>query len=140
MAAVSVHVYDLSMGMARVMSVSLVGKQVDIVPHTGIVVAWPGAGSKEYFFGGGVCVTPAGQAMGMPACEVIPLGATNKSESELQAFLTEISPRFTPQTYNLLSHNWYGRSVEPPACRVAGCTARDLGVCLVAGRTAHDVC
>ena len=39
---VSVYVYDLSMGMARAMSMAIVGKQVDIVPHTGIVVDWGG--------------------------------------------------------------------------------------------------
>jgi hypothetical protein len=104
MATVCIYVYDLSMGMARVMSVSLVGKQVDIVPHTGVVVEWP-SGAKEYFFGGGVCVTPAGQAMGMPTCEIIPLGRTTKSMAEVDAFLRELSPRFTADTYNLLSHN-----------------------------------
>ena len=36
MTAVSCYVYDLSQGMARAMSMAVVGKQVDIVPHTGI--------------------------------------------------------------------------------------------------------
>ena len=57
---VAVHVYDLSNGLARTMSMAVVGRQVDIIPHTGVVIF-----GKEWFFGGGVCVTPAGQAMGL---------------------------------------------------------------------------
>ena len=103
--AVAIHVYDLSGGMARVMSMAIVGKQVDIIPHTGIVVLWPGSTQgTEYFFGGGICATPAGKAMPMPACEVIGIGQTSKTEAELNYFLTKISPRFTAETYDLLSH------------------------------------
>ena len=106
MPAVAIHVYDLSQGMARMMSMAIVGKQVDIIPHTGIVVTWsppnlvtgaPGV-STEYFYGGGVCSTPSGQAMPMPTCEIIPLGETTKTEAELGAFLASISPRFTAAT------------------------------------------
>eukprot|EP00966_Prymnesium_polylepis_P141606 3270262-Prymnesium_polylepis.1 len=43
--------------------------------------------------------------MPMPACEVIQLGSTAKTESELSAFLAQISPRFTAATYDLLRHN-----------------------------------
>jgi predicted component of type VI protein secretion system len=43
--------------------------------------------------------------MGMPTCEIIPLGRTTKSMAEVDAFLRELSPRFTADTYNLLSHN-----------------------------------
>jgi len=98
-------VYDLSQGMARMMSMAFVGKQVDIIPHSGIVVHWPGSSSKEYFFGGGICVTAAGQSMPMQPCEVIELGAAKKTEAELEAFLSSVSGRFTQESYNLLNHN-----------------------------------
>ena len=65
MSAVAVHVYDLSNGIARAMSMAVVGKQVDMIPHTGVVVH-----GKEYFFGGGICSTAPGQSMPMPPCEV----------------------------------------------------------------------
>ena len=97
---VQCHVYDLSNGLARAMSMAVVGKQVDIIPHTGIVVF-----GREFFFGGGVCTTPVGQAMPMPPCEIIQLGTTAKTEAEVTAFLSQISPRYTAATYNLLSHN-----------------------------------
>ncbi|CAD7964060.1 unnamed protein product [Amoebophrya sp. A25] len=100
MTRVQCYVYDISQGMARMMSMPLLGKQVDIIPHSGIVCF-----GKEYFFGGGVCVTEAGKAVPMPPCEVIELGNTSKTESELGQFLTQISPQYTTETYNLLSHN-----------------------------------
>ena len=41
--------YDLSRGMARAMSMAIVGKQVDGIWHTGLLVY-----GREYFFGGAV--------------------------------------------------------------------------------------
>ena len=116
MVRVEVAVYDLSNGLARVMSQSVVGKQVDIIPHTGVVVDWGGGRRLEYFFGGGICVTPAGAAVPMEACEVLDLGTTSKSEAELLAFLRTASPRFTAATYDLLSHNCNHFSDEVARC------------------------
>ena len=62
---VQAWVYDISQGMARAMSSAIVGKQIDIIPHTGIVFE-----GKEYFYGGGVCVTDAGQAIALAPCQV----------------------------------------------------------------------
>ena len=90
--------YDLSNGLARVMSQSVVGKQVDIIPHTGVVVDWGGGKKLEYFFGGGICVTAAGKSVPMAACEVLEFGSTPKTEAELLSFCREASPRFTAAT------------------------------------------
>lgn len=46
---VVLRVYDLSQGMAKVLSPSIIGKQIDGVWHTGIVVY-----GKEYFYSGGI--------------------------------------------------------------------------------------
>ncbi len=46
---VILHIYDLSNGMASQFSRQLVGRQIDGIWHTGIVVY-----GKEYYFGGGV--------------------------------------------------------------------------------------
>ena len=96
---VQCHVYDLSNGIARSMSMAVIGKQIDVIPHTGIVVF-----GREYFYGGGVCMAPPGTSMPMPACEVIDLGETTKTESMLHDFLASISGRFTASTYDLLRH------------------------------------
>ena len=62
---VSLHVYDLSGGMAKAMSQQLVGKQIDGIWHTGIVVY-----GKEYYYGGGIsydapAATPFGKFIGL---------------------------------------------------------------------------
>ena len=46
---VQLHLYDLSQGMARVMSAQLLGKHIEGVWHTGIV-----AFGEEWYFGGGI--------------------------------------------------------------------------------------
>jgi hypothetical protein len=47
---VDLYLYDLSNGMARTMSPLLLGKQIDAIYHSGLVVY-----GIEYFFGGGIC-------------------------------------------------------------------------------------
>lgn len=46
---VTLHVYDLSGGLAAQFSRQLVGRQFDGIWHTGIVVY-----GKEFYFGGGI--------------------------------------------------------------------------------------
>lgn len=46
---IKLHVYDLSQGMAAQFSRQLIGKHIEGVWHTGIVVY-----GKEYYFGGGI--------------------------------------------------------------------------------------
>eukprot|EP01083_Nonionella_stella_P058027 152081_1 len=68
--------------------------------HTGLVVY-----EKEYFFGGGIQKESPGTTMFGTEYEVISMGTTSKTESEFDAFLKRITPRFTQAHYSLLSHN-----------------------------------
>lgn len=47
---VDIYIYDLSNGMAKSMSPFLLGKTIDAIYHTGLVVY-----GTEYYFGGGIC-------------------------------------------------------------------------------------
>ena len=48
--SVTLYVYDITMGMAKNMSMGLLGMQIDAVYHTSLVVY-----GTEYYFGGGIC-------------------------------------------------------------------------------------
>jgi len=91
MSKVRAFVYDISQGMARMMSMSLVGKQIDLIPHTGIVVF-----GKEYFFGGGpqICLTP-GQSVPIAPSQELDLGETTKTAGTHSTFLNNILERVT---------------------------------------------
>jgi len=98
--SVTLHVYDLSQGMASQMSPALLGKQIGGIWHTGIVVF-----GREYYFGGGICVdAPGTTPYGSPLKEHV-IGSTSKSSEEFLAFLRSVSSRFTMGTYNLFEHN-----------------------------------
>ncbi|KAJ8901449.1 hypothetical protein NDN08_007295 [Rhodosorus marinus] len=98
--SVTLHVYDLSQGMASQMSPALLGKQIGGIWHTGIV-----AFGREYYFGGGICVdAPGTTPYGSPVEEHV-IGSTSKSSEEFLAFLRSVSSRFTMETYNLFEHN-----------------------------------
>lgn len=100
MTSVQLRIYDLSQGMARTMSPALLGKQIDGIWHTGIVVY-----GREYYFGGGICADPPGTTpYGTPHSIEI-MGATDKSQAEFRDFLGSISPNFTFATYHLLDNN-----------------------------------
>jgi len=101
MSNVQAYVYDITMGMARGMSQQMVGKQVDIVPHTGIVVF-----GKEYFFGSGPCIGEPGKSIPCQVHQILELGTTTKTMQELEAHINAVlASEHTPEKYNLLTHN-----------------------------------
>ncbi|KAH7492520.1 Desumoylating isopeptidase 1 [Phytophthora ramorum] len=104
MTSVTLHVYDLSHGMARQMSPALLGKTIDGVWHTGVLVF-----GREYFFGGGGIQAMAPelvvQRYGMQPVRTLALGETSRTQQQLEQFLRDNSARFTDATYDLLRHN-----------------------------------
>mmetsp|Transcript_6369 Transcript_6369/g.19258 ORF Transcript_6369/g.19258 Transcript_6369/m.19258 type:complete len:412 (+) Transcript_6369:45-1280(+) len=97
---VTLHVYDLSQGMAAQMSPGLLGKQIGGIWHTGIV-----AFGREYYFGGGICVdAPNTTPYGLPK-QTHALGSTSRTQEEFLSFLRSIGHRFTVATYHLLDNN-----------------------------------
>ncbi|KAM0071260.1 putative PPPDE peptidase domain-containing protein [Helianthus debilis subsp. tardiflorus] len=97
---VSLHVYDLSQGLARQISSSFRGKPIEGVWHTGVVVY-----GNEYYFGGGVQLTPVGTAPYGTPLQAIDLGVTKVQKDEFESYLKKISPRYTQETYNIMKHN-----------------------------------
>lgn len=68
--------------------------------HTGIVVY-----GNEYFFGGGIQHLPAGSTPYGTPLKVVELGVTHVPKDVFEMYLQEISPRYLPETYSLLTHN-----------------------------------
>ncbi|GMP90407.1 hypothetical protein CsSME_00041554 [Camellia sinensis var. sinensis] len=86
---VSLNVYDLSQGLARQLSTTFLGKAIEAIWHTGVVVY-----GNEYYFGGGIQHSPAGTTPYGTPMRVVDLGVTH-----------DISPRYAAETYSLLTHN-----------------------------------
>ncbi|XP_041005582.1 desumoylating isopeptidase 1-like [Juglans microcarpa x Juglans regia] len=97
---VTLNVYDLSQGLARQLSTTFLGKAIEGVWHTGVVVY-----SNEYYFGGGIQQAPAGLTPYGTPIRVFELGVTHVPKDVFEMYLQEISPRYTAETYSLLTHN-----------------------------------
>ncbi|KAI4356425.1 hypothetical protein L6164_000448 [Bauhinia variegata] len=97
---VTLNVYDLSQGLARQLSTTFLGKAIEGAWHTGIVVY-----GNEYFFGGGIQHCPAGSTPYGTPLRVVELGITHVPKDVFELYLQEISPRYTAETYSLLTHN-----------------------------------
>lgn len=68
--------------------------------HTGIVVY-----GNEYYFGGGIQHDRVGATPYGTPLRVVELGETHVPKDVFEMYLEEISPRYTAETYSLLSHN-----------------------------------
>ncbi|KAL8102003.1 hypothetical protein AgCh_033781 [Apium graveolens] len=97
---VSLNVYDLSQGMARQFSMTLLGKPIEGIWHTGVVVY-----GNEYYFSGGLEHSLAGATPYGTPLRVIDLGITHVPKDVFEMYLQEISPQYTAESYNLLKHN-----------------------------------
>lgn len=97
---VSLHVYDLSNGLARQLSTSFLGKPIEAIWHTGVVVY-----GNEYFFGGGIQATAAGATQYGRPYRVVDLGVTHLPREVFEDYLRDIAPRYTAETYRLMTHN-----------------------------------
>ncbi|KAF3328074.1 desumoylating isopeptidase 1 [Carex littledalei] len=97
---VKLNVYDLSQGIARQLSTTFLGKAIEAIWHTGVVVY-----GIEYYFGAGIQQDPAGKTPYGKPIKVVDLGTTHIPREVFEEYLQEISSQYTPETYNLLTHN-----------------------------------
>lgn len=96
---VQLYIYDISNGMAKQFA-PMVGIPLDGIWHTGIIVyGW------EFFYGGGISYDVPGMTPFGAPTKKISLGKTAIPLDIFQTFLSDIAPRFTVDTYNILEHN-----------------------------------
>lgn len=103
----SLHVYDLSHGLARQLSMSFLGKTIEAIWHTGVVVY-----GREYYYGRGIQEVVAGTAPYGTPMRVVDLGITHIPKDVFEMYLQEITPRYTAESYSLLAHNCNNFSSE----------------------------
>ena len=98
--SVKLYVYDLSRGLASQLSQSFIGKQIDGIWHTAVVVY-----GQEYFFGGGICSCPPGTTMMGPPMRIEDMGTTYIPPVTFKELLNTISPDFQTCHYNVMTNN-----------------------------------
>ncbi|XP_063077200.1 desumoylating isopeptidase 1b [Engraulis encrasicolus] len=99
---VKLYVYDLSKGMARQLSPALLGKQLDGIWHTAIVIH-----NEEFFFGGeGISsCPPGGTILGQPN-SIVDLGETEVNEDIFMSYLMGLGEStYRGENYKLFEHN-----------------------------------
>ncbi|KAG7302600.1 hypothetical protein JYU34_012537 [Plutella xylostella] len=106
---VLLYVYDLSRGLASLLSPAILGQQIDAVWHTAVVVF-----GKEYFFGAGGISSckPGTTGLGSPL-RIDTLGTTAVPRDLFLDYLRGLAvSSYAGNTYNLISHNCNNFSEE----------------------------
>jgi hypothetical protein len=89
---VELFVYDLSQGMARNISATFLGVQIDAIYHTSIVM-----GGVEYVYDGGVkTIQPGKSHLGRPM-QIVPLGQTQLPEEVILEYLDSLREIYTAE-------------------------------------------
>ncbi|KAJ5977969.1 hypothetical protein N7501_001311 [Penicillium viridicatum] len=97
---VSLYVYDLSKGLARMYSLALTGTQMDAIYHTSIVL-----NGIEYYFGQGIQTAAPGSTHHGQPMEVVKLGTTELPNDVIEEYLGSLATIYTPESYDLFLHN-----------------------------------
>ncbi|KAG9252759.1 PPPDE putative peptidase domain-containing protein [Emericellopsis atlantica] len=93
-------VYDLSGGLARQMSLGILGFQLDAIYHTSIEL-----GGREYVYDGGIlAIAPGSSHLGQPL-ERLLLGKTSLTFDIIDEYLDSVRSIFTVEAYDLFRHN-----------------------------------
>ncbi|XP_071384331.1 desumoylating isopeptidase 1b [Centroberyx affinis] len=99
---VKLYIYDLSRGMARQLSPLMLGKQLDGIWHTAIVIH-----GEEFFYGGeGIAsCPPGGTQLGQPN-SIVDLGSTEVTEEIFMEYLSSLGEStYRNDRYHLFEHN-----------------------------------
>lgn len=77
-----------------------IGKQIDLIPHTGIVLKRGDSPTEahEFFYSGGIQVLHPHRVVevfGLAPVDRVLLGRTSKSDGELRAHLRSIAHKYT---------------------------------------------
>lgn len=97
---VQLWIYDLTQGMARQLSMPLLGMQIDAVYHSSLVFD-----GIEYFFGAGVQTCYPGTSHHGQPMEKVNMGTTHLPIETILDYLDGLKEIYTPESYDLFAHN-----------------------------------
>ncbi|CAD6506168.1 BgTH12-07098 [Blumeria graminis f. sp. triticale] len=100
MVGVELYIYDLSNGLAKQVSLGLIGKQIEAIYHTSIVMD-----NIEYVYDGGIKAVSAGKTHLGPPMRMEFLGNTELPEDVITEFLEALRETYTKDTYDVWTHN-----------------------------------
>lgn len=87
---VQLLIYDLSRGLARQMSMGILGFQLDAIYHTSILL-----NGREYVYDGGIIdITPGSSHLGQPM-ERLHLGKTELTMDIIEEYIDSVRSIFT---------------------------------------------
>lgn len=92
---VQLYIYDLSNGLARQMSLALLGTQIDAVYHTSIVME-----GLEYVYDGGIKIIKPGQNSWTPL-QILNMGTTELPMDVIQEYLESLKEVYTMEVNHL---------------------------------------
>ncbi|KAH9065328.1 DUF862-domain-containing protein [Lactarius vividus] len=98
--SVKLYVYDLSNGLARTMSPQFLGRQIDGIWHTSVVVF-----NREIFYGMGIQIAAPGQSHHGQPLQILDMGETALDEEVFEEYLAEMREHYTADKYHLLDFN-----------------------------------
>lgn len=96
---VQLYIYDLSNGLARQMSLALLGTQIDAVYHTSIVME-----GLEYVYDGGIKIIKPGQNSWTPL-QILDMGKTELPMDVILEYVESLKEVYTMEAYDIWSHN-----------------------------------
>ena len=97
---VTLHVYDLSNGLAKQLSKALVGREFEGIWHTGVVLF-----GKEFYWAGELQCSTAGRTQYGHPVKVIPLGKTYVPKELIYEYIESVRPEYNTNTYSLFNKN-----------------------------------
>lgn len=101
--SVKLKLYDLSRGMVKTWSPIVLGKTIEGIWHTAVIVY-----DMEYFYGGGIlCLEPNEfeTMYNIKPVNIIDMGATDINQSLFHDYLNSIQSEFSVDKYNIVSWN-----------------------------------
>jgi len=97
---VQLYLYDLTNGLAATLGPSLIGRPLEAIWHSSIVVY-----QTEFYFGNGLFTSQPGRThFGAPR-KIIDLGETSIPKDLFFDYLKEIAGKYGPMKYHLLDNN-----------------------------------